>query len=97
MLVADGTANNVITPGGGTPTGGAVYGTFFLGKDAFAAVEPEGANLRTIIKTPAQIGGALEQFGTVGAKFESAAKILYQTQILRLESASSFSNKVNAN
>lgn len=97
VAIADGTDGKVITPGEGTTTGGAVYGTFFLGKDAFAAVEPEGANLRTIIKTPAQIGGALEQFGTVGAKFESAAKILYQTQILRLESASSFSNKVNAN
>jgi N4-gp56 family major capsid protein len=97
VAVADGTANNVIAPGDGTTSGGAVYGTFFMGKDAFAAVEPEGANLRTIIKTPAQIGGALEQFGTVGAKFESAAKILYQTQILRLESASSFSAKTNPN
>lgn len=97
VAVADATANNKICPGGGTPTGGAVYGSFFMGKDAFAAVEPEGANLRTIIKDASQIGGPLEQFSTVGAKFESAAKILYQKQIVRLESASSFSAKAVAN
>lgn len=88
---------NVVYPGEGAGGGVACYPTFFFGKDAFAAVEPEGANLRTIIKTPAQIGGALEQFGTVGAKFESAATILYPTQLITLECTSSFSSAAVAN
>ena len=87
----------VLYPGEGAGGGVACYPTFFFGKDAFAAVEPEGANLRTIIKTPAQIGGALEQFGTVGAKFESAATILYPTQLITLECTSSFSSAAVAN
>ena len=87
----------VLYPGEGAAAGVAVYPTFFFGKDAFAAVEPEGANLRTIVKTPAQIGGALEQFGTVGAKFESAAVILYPTQLITLECTSSFSSAAVAN
>ena len=87
----------VVYPGEGAGGGVACYPTFFFGKDAYAAVEPEGANLRTIIKTPAQIGGALEQFGTVGAKFESAATILYPTQLITLECTSSFSAAAVAN
>lgn len=90
-------ANDYVYPGEGAAAGVACYPTFFFGKDAFAAVEPEGANLRTIIKTPAQIGGALEQFGTVGAKFESAATILYPTQLVTLECTSSFSSSAVAN
>ena len=97
VAIADGTDGNVAYPGEGAGGGVACYPTFFFGKDAFAAVEPEGANLRTIIKTPAQIGGALEQFGTVGAKFESAAAILYPTQLITLECTSSFSSAAVAN
>ena len=91
------TENQVVYPHGGGALGTAVYPTFFFGKDAFAAVEPEGANLRTIIKTPAQIGGPLEQFGTVGAKFETAATILYPTQLVTLEVSSSFASTAVAN
>lgn len=97
ITTTDGTDGKLIYPGEGGAAGTAIYPTFFFGKDAFAAVEPEGANLRTIIKTPAQIGGALEQFGTVGAKFESAAAILYPTQIVTLEVTSSFSGTAVAN
>ena len=42
-----------------------------------------------IIKTKSQVGGPLEQFGTVGYKFCHGAKILYQERMLRVESGSS--------
>ena len=89
--------NVVLYPGEGAADGHAVYPTFFMGKDAFAAVESEGMNLKTIIKTPAEIGGPLEQYGTAGAKFETAAVIKYPTQIICLECTSSFYATAAAN
>ena len=70
--------------------GTAVYATLFLGKDAFGILDPEGEGMEMIIKTKEQIGGPLNQFGTVGYKFCHGAKILYQERMLRVESGSSF-------
>ena len=75
----------------------AVYGTLFFGKDAFGVVDPEGMGMEMIIKDAAQIGGPLNQFSTVGYKFESAAKILYQNRMLRVESCSAYSGVDEAN
>ena len=76
---------------GGAGNGGtAVYATLFLGKDAFGILDPEGEGMEMIIKTKEQIGGPLNQFGTVGYKFCHGAKILYQERMLRVESGSSF-------
>jgi len=69
----------------------ATYKTIFLAKDAFGVVDPEGGGMRTIIKSKEQIGGPLEQFGTVGTKFEMAAKILYQERMCTVWSGSSYS------
>ena len=69
--------------------GTAVYATLFLGKDAFGILDPEGEGMEMIIKTKEQIGGPLNQFGTIGYKFCHGAKILYQERILRVESGSS--------
>ena len=69
----------------------AVYGTLFFGKDAFGVVDPEGMGMEMIIKDAAQIGGPLNQFSTVGYKFENAAKILYQNRMVRVESCSAYS------
>ncbi len=66
-----------------------VYATLFLGKDAFGILDPEGEGMEMIIKTKEQIGGPLNQFGTVGYKFCHGAKILYQERMLRVESGSS--------
>lgn len=66
-----------------------VYATLFLGKDAFGVLEPEGEGMEMIIKTKEEIGGPLNQFGTIGYKFCHGAKILYQERILRVESGSS--------
>jgi len=69
----------------------AIYQTIFLGRDAFSVVDPDGAGLQMIIKGKGEIGGPLEQFSTVGCKFETAAKILYPERMMILESGSSYS------
>ena len=77
--------------------GSAVYATLFLGKDAFGVLDPEGEGMEMIIKTKEQIGGPLNQFGTIGYKFCHGAKILYQERLLRVESGSSMSDKDEEN
>ena len=74
-----------------------VYATLFLGKDAFGVLDPEGEGMEMIIKTKEQIGGPLNQFGTIGYKFCHGAKILYQERMLRYESGSSLSANDEAN
>ena len=71
-------------------SGVGVYATLFLGKDAYGIVEPEGEGQEMIIKTRGQIGGPLEQFSTIGYKFNHGAKILYQERMLRVETGSSY-------
>lgn len=68
-----------------------VYLTMFFGKDAFAVVDPEGMGLEMIIKSREQVGGPLNQFSSVGYKFETATKILYQERMVRVESGSTYS------
>ena len=63
----------------------------FFGKDAFAVVDPEGMGMEMIIKGRDQVGGPLNQFSTVGYKFENAAKILYEERMVRVESCSAYS------
>jgi N4-gp56 family major capsid protein len=75
----------------------AVYATLFLGKDAFGILDPEGEGMEMIIKTKEQIGGPLNQFGSIGYKFCHGAKILYQERILRVESGSSLGADDTAN
>ena len=77
--------------GGGSTSECAVYATMFFGKDAFAVVDPEGMGMEMIIKDKSQVGGPLNQFSTVGYKFETAAKILYQNRMVRVESCSAHS------
>lgn len=80
----------VIAAKGGAKTGVAVYGTLFMGKDAFGILDPAGEGMEMIVKTRAEIGGPLEQFSTIGYKFCHAAKILYQERMLRVETGSAF-------
>ena len=68
------------------------YATYFFGKDAFGIIDPEGGALEMIIKDKSQVGGPLNQFSTVGYKFETnGATILYTERVLRVMSCSSFS------
>lgn len=72
--------------------GASVYQTFILGKDAFAVIKPDGASIETIIHDrKSGIGGPLNQFGTVGGRFTTAAKILYPERIVVIESTSKYS------
>ena len=75
----------------------AVYATLFLGAKAFGILDPQGEGMEMIIKTKEQIGGPLNQFGTIGYKFCHGAKILYQERLLRVESGSSFGDVDEAN
>lgn len=70
--------------------GSAVYGSLFMGKDAFGVLDPAGEGMEMIIKSRGEIGGPLEQFSTIGYKFCHGAKILYPERLLRVESGSSF-------
>ena len=72
--------------------GGVTYATYFFGKDAFGIIDPEGGALEMIVKDKSQVGGPLNQFSTIGYKFETnGATILYTERLLRVMSCSSFS------
>lgn len=77
---------------------GVTYATYFFGKDAFGIIDPDGGALEMIVHDKSQIGGPLNQFSTVGYKFETnGATVLYPERMLRLMSCSSFSATDEAN
>lgn len=87
---------NVFAPvlGGGyaNKAGSMTYATYFFGKDAFGIIDPEGGSLEMIVKDKTQVGGPLNQFSTIGYKFETnGATMLYTERCLRVMSCSSFS------
>jgi N4-gp56 family major capsid protein len=72
--------------------GSKTYATYFFGKDAFGIIDPEGGALEMIIKDKSQVGGPLNQFSTIGYKFETnGATILYPERVLRVMSCTSYS------
>lgn len=76
----------------------AVYATYFFGKDSFGIIDPEGGALEMIIHDKGEIGGPLNQFSTIGYKFETnGATILYPERLLRVMSTSSFSGSDDEN
>ena len=78
--------------------GSKTYATYMFGKDAFGIIDPAGGALQTIIHDKSEIGGPLNQFSTVGYKFETnGATILYPERLLRIMSCSSFSATDDAN
>lgn len=93
---------NVFAPilGGNTyqnKAGTATYASYMFGKDSFGIIDPDGGNLETIIKSREEVGGPLNQFSTVGYKFEFGATILYTERVLRIMSCSSFSDTDDLN
>ena len=71
---------------------GKTYATYFFGRDSFGIIDPEGGALEMIIHDKGEIGGPLNQFSTIGYKFETnGATILYPERLLRVMSCSSFS------
>ena len=68
------------------------YATYFFGKDAFGIIDPAGGALEMIVKDKSQVGGPLNQFSTIGYKFETnGATMLYTERVLRVMSCSTFS------
>ena len=71
---------------------GVTYATYFFGKDSFGIIDPEGGALEMIIHDKGEIGGPLNQFSTIGYKYETnGATILYPERLLRVMSCSSYS------
>ena len=58
---------------------------------------PDGGTMEMIVKTKGEAGGPLEQFSTVGYKYEGAAKRLYEERMVRIESTSAYSATDPAN
>ena len=73
-------------------TGGAVYCSLFFGKDAYGEIDPDGGGMEMIIKDKSEAGGPLNQFSTLGYKFSTAFKILYEDRMVRVESCSDYSD-----
>lgn len=92
--------NAMIWKGGESdPTGLAVYGCVFHGKDAFATTEIEGGGLQHIVKQLGSSGAAdpLNQRATVGWKLTKVSTRLINDYIVRVECCSSYSSKAAAN
>nr|MCR4607631.1 N4-gp56 family major capsid protein [Oscillospiraceae bacterium] len=71
---------------------GRTYATYFLGNEGYAIIDPEGGHAQMIIKDKSDIGGPLDQYSTIGYKFETnGATILYPERVLRVMSCSSYS------
>lgn len=72
--------------------GTVTYATYMFGKDSFGIIDPEGGAMQMIVKDKSQVGGPLDQFSTIGYKFETnGATILYTERVLRIMSCSSYS------
>ena len=82
------------------PEGLAVFGSLFLGENAYGVTEITGGGLQTIVKQKgsAGTGDPLDQRSSVGWKAIKTARILVQNYIVRVESCSPrFSATADAN
>ena len=88
-----------IYTGDGCPSGLAVYGSLFLGANAYGVTEISGGGLQTIIKQLGSAGTAdpLNQRSTVGWKAMKTAEILVEAYMVRVESCGEFSGTAKAN
>ncbi|MBR7114302.1 MAG: N4-gp56 family major capsid protein [Firmicutes bacterium] len=94
MTPADG---NSIYPGGAGAAGRDVYSTLILGADAYGVTEITGGGLQHIVKPLGSAGTAdpLNQRGTAGWKLTKAAIRLVEQYMVRIESASTFTDTAN--
>lgn len=74
-----------------------VFATMFFGQDAYGIIDPDGGSIQMIIKGKGEIGGPLEQFSTVGTKFETGTKILYPERCLVVYHTGEYSNTTPGN
>ena len=92
-------ADSTVYPGEAGAQNVAVYGTIFMGKDAYGIVEPSAESLEVLVKQRGSAGTAdpLDQRSTIGWKASHAAKILYQERLVRVETGSSYGSVDEAN
>ena len=77
---------------------GATYACYAFGKDSFGIIDPDGGGAEMIVHDKSEIGGPLNQFSTIGYKFETnGATMFYPERMLRVMSCSSFSASDEAN
>lgn len=71
-----------------------MYGTLIFGANAYATTKIEGGGLKTIIKQlgSAGTGDPLDQRATVGWKALKVTEILTEAYMIRIETASTFSD-----
>ena len=78
--------------------GGVTYACYAFGKDGFGIIDPEGGALEMIVHDKSEIGGPLNQFSTIGYKFETnGATMLYSERVLRVMATSFYSATDEAN
>lgn len=90
-------SGNFLTPGegGAEKHDGeqiAVYGTFIMGKNAYAIIDPQGAGFEMIAHDKRVAGGPLELKSTIGWKMSQGVLLQYPERILRVESTSRYSH-----
>lgn len=80
----------LIYPGEGGKAGISVFGTLFMGQNAYGVTDLEGGGLQTIVKQKGSSGTAdpLDQRSSVGWKETMTAEILMQPYLVRVEHAS---------
>ena len=78
---------------------GGVFGSIFLGANAYGVTEIEGGGIRTIIKQLGSSGvaDALDQRASIGWKAIKAAEILLDAYLIRVETMSELSDEAEAN
>ena len=77
---------------------GATYACYAFGKDSFGIIDPDGGCAEMIVHDKSEIGGPLNQFSTIGYKFETnGATMLYPERMLRVMAVSSYSATDTAN
>ena len=77
---------------------GATYACYAFGKDSFGIIDPDGGGAEMIVHDKSEIGGPLNQFSTIGYKFETnGAMMLYPERMLRVMAVSSYSATDTAN
>lgn len=93
------TSEAAIYTGDGCPSGLAVYGSIFLGENAYGITDIAGGGLQTIIKQLGSAGTAdpLNQRSTVGWKAMKTAEILTEAYLVRVESCGAFSATAQKN
>lgn len=84
------TSGTAIYPGEGGAAGISVFGSLLIAKGAAGVSDLDGAGLQYFVETQGGTSDPLHQRKTAGWKMATAAELLVQSYIMRIESASKF-------